>query len=60
MNAYNTLNTGQGKLSVSAYLSARDRSAFEVKVQESSLMALLTSIIQIAESIKNMIKTMAN
>ena len=57
MNAYKELSTGHGRLSVSAYLSESDNVEFEVRVYEISLRALLTSMIHIDESIKNIART---
>ena len=57
MNAYRALSGGQGKLLVRLYLSARDKSELEVRVSESSLMALLTSMIHIDESMRNIKRT---
>ena len=57
MNAYRALSGGQGKLLVRLYLSARDKSELEVRVSESSLMALLTSMMHIEESIRNIRRT---
>ena len=58
MNAYNELSGGQGKLSVRLYLSASDKSDVEVRVRDISLMALLTSIMHIDVSMRNIRRTM--
>ncbi len=44
-------------LLVRSYLSERDKDEFEVRVSVSSLMALWTSIMDMAESIRNMRRT---
>ena len=60
MKEYIAFSTGQGKLFtllLSLYFSVREKEAFEVRVYVSSLIALFMSIIHMAESMRNIVRT---